>query len=64
MMASQDATGVVITETLAANERNVRRDQQHFAGWTETAPGSGVYEFNIGSLASGATGSVTFAVSC
>ena len=32
------------------------------AGWTETSPGSGVFELNVGSLAAGATGSVDFAV--
>ena len=57
---SQDATGVVITETLPAGATFNAAGST--AGWTETAPGSGIYEFNVGALASGATGSVTFAV--
>ena len=57
---SQDATGVVLTEALP---NGVRFDAANSdAGWTETAPGSGVYELAIGDLASGDVGSVTFAV--
>ena len=48
---SQDATGVVITETLPANTTFDATDST--AGWVETAPGSGIYEFTIGSLAAG-----------
>ena len=57
---SQDATGVVLTETLPTGAMFDAANST--AGWTETAPGSGVYEFNVGALASGATGSVEFAV--
>ena len=31
-------------------------------GWTETAPGSGIYEFNVGALASGPPAAITFSV--
>ena len=57
---SQGATGVVITETLPVGATFNAAGST--AGWTETAPGSGIYEFNVGALVSGATGSVTFSV--
>ena len=57
---SQDATGVVITETLPPG--STFNAAGSTAGWSETAPGSGIYEFNVGALASGATGSLTFSV--
>ena len=57
---SQDATGVVITETLPANAMFDAANST--SGWTETAPGSGIYTFSIGALASGASGNVNFAV--
>ena len=57
---SQDATGVVTTESLPAGATFDAAGST--AGWTETAPGSGIYEFNVGTLASGTTGSVTFSV--
>ena len=57
---TQGATGVVITETLPPG--STFNAAGSTAGWTETAPGSGVYEFNVGALISGATGSITFSV--
>ena len=57
---SQGATGVVITETLPAN--TTFNAASSTPGWVETSPGSGVYQFAVGSLASGAAGSVNFAV--
>ena len=58
---TQDATGVIITETLPPG--SIFSAASSTAGWTETAPGSGVYEFNVGNLAAGSVGNtVTFAV--
>ena len=54
------ATGVLLNEVLPAN--TIFHAGSSTAGWTETAPGSGIYEFNVGALAVSATGSVTFAV--
>ena len=55
-----DATGVVITETLPANSSFDPTNST--AGWVESAPGSGVYEFTVGALNVGDTGSIAFAV--
>jgi uncharacterized repeat protein (TIGR01451 family) len=57
---SQDATGVVISETLPAN--TVFDNAGSTAGWVETFPGSGVFEFELGAVAVGGSGSVQFAV--
>ena len=59
-VGDQDATGVVITETLPANTSfdSVASD----SGWTETAPGSGVFVYTVGDLAATESGSATFAV--
>ena len=54
------ATGVVITQTLPVG--TTFDPANSTGGWTETSPGSGVYEFNVGTLAAGASGSVDFAV--
>ena len=59
-VGSQDATGVVITENLPTN--TTFDPANSTSGWSETAPGSGIYEFNVGGLASGASGTVEFAV--
>ena len=59
---SQDATGVVITETLPPG--STFNAAGSTPGWTETAPGSGIYEFIVGALNVGDTGSVTFSVIC
>ena len=57
---SQGATGVVITETLpAAATFNAAGST---VGWTETAPGSGIFEFNVGALTAGAGGTITFSI--
>ena len=55
-----NATGVVITEVLPTGA--VFDAANSDAGWSETSPGSGVYELSVGSLASSASGSVTFAI--
>jgi uncharacterized repeat protein (TIGR01451 family) len=54
------ATGVFITESLPANMSFVAAGST--AGWTETSPGSGTYRFDVGSLASGGSGTVAFQV--
>ena len=56
----QDATGVVITESVPANTsfNSAASD----TGWTENPAGSGTYEFNVGNLPVGTVGTVTFAV--
>ena len=59
-IGSQDATGVVVSETLPANTSFNAASSS--AGWNETSPGSGIYEFNVGALSSGASGSIDFAV--
>ncbi len=51
----QDATGVVITETLPLNTSFVGP-----AGWTDQ--GSGVFTHDVGSMAAGASGNATFVV--
>ena len=56
----QDSTGVVITETLPANTTFDLANST--PGWVETSPGSGIYEFSVGDLASGESGTVDFAV--
>ena len=55
-----DATGVVITETLPDGASFDAANSE--SGWTETAPGSGVYEFNAGTLAAGESRTIAFAV--
>ena len=55
-----NATGVVITEALPAGVAFDAANSD--SGWLETTPGSGIYEFNIGALASGGSGTVAFAV--
>ena len=57
---NQAATGVVLTETLPANTTYDAANSD--IGWTETSAGSGVFNFNVGNLAAGASGSVLFAV--
>ena len=59
-VGSQNATGVVITETVPAN--TTFNPGASTSGWSETAPGSGIYEFNVGSLPVGSSGTVDFAV--
>ncbi len=48
---SQDATGVVVTETLSPGV--TFNASASTSGWVETVPGSGVYEFAVGDVASG-----------
>ena len=55
------ATGVVLTETLPAGSTFDAANSD--AGWSETSPGSGVYEFSVGTLNVGTSASVAFAVS-
>ncbi len=57
---NQDATGVILTETLPAGTRfNAAASSQ---GWIETAPGSGIFTLNKGTLGGGMAGSAIFAV--
>ncbi len=54
------ASGVTLTETLANNVQfNAAAST---AGWTETAPGSGTFTFNVGNLTAGQQTNVLFAV--
>ncbi|MHA3773190.1 Calx-beta domain-containing protein [Verrucomicrobiota bacterium sgz303538] len=56
-----NATGVVITETLPAG--TTFNAGASTAGWTETAPGSGIFTLNLGTVAgNGSASPVTFAV--
>ena len=57
---SQGATGVVLTETLPLGMSFDAANSS--AGWTETAPDSGIFELAIGDLPSGTSASVDFAV--
>ena len=57
---SQGATGVLLTETLPPG--STFNAAGSTAGWTETAPGSGVFEFNVAALAAGTGGTITFSV--
>jgi uncharacterized repeat protein (TIGR01451 family) len=57
---TQDATGVVISETLPAYTSFVV--SQSTPGWIETFPGSGQFRLAIGDVAVGQTGSALFAV--
>ena len=60
-VGNQDATGVVLTETLPANT-TIHADSL-ITGWVETPAGSGIYKFNFGTLvADPAASSVIFAV--
>ena len=55
-----DASGVTLTETLASNVQfNATAST---AGWTETAPDSGTFTFNVGNLTEGQQTEVFFAV--
>lgn len=56
----QDADAVVIRETLPVGSSSTPANNAN--GWVETFAGSGIWEFSVGSLASGATGSVQFSV--
>ena len=51
---------MVLTETLPANTSFSNAGST--AGWQETFPGSGVFTFNVGTVAVGSSGSVNFAV--
>ncbi|MDB6175336.1 MAG: hypothetical protein JWL59_4647 [Chthoniobacteraceae bacterium] len=58
---NQDAAGVFLLEQLPANSTFVPLESS--SGWTETTPGSGLYQLAIGNLSAGATaGSATFSV--
>jgi uncharacterized repeat protein (TIGR01451 family) len=58
-VGNQDATGAFLTEVLPTNTSFNAATST--TGWTETAPGSGVYLFAIGNLPAGAApGSVSF----
>ena len=61
-VGDQDATGVVITDTVPANTRFVTAGSS--AGWScaNLAPAGTACNLSIGNLAAGASGSVTFAV--
>ncbi len=54
------ATGVVLVEALPAGTTFDPADST--PGWTETAPGSGVFTLAVGSLTAGASGAAVFAV--
>lgn len=57
---NQDATGVILTETVPIGA--TFNQSASTAGWAETSSGSGVYKYTVGTLNSGASGSVNFAV--
>ena len=59
-VGTQGASGVVITETLPAN--TIFDAVNSTPGWAETSPGSGVYEFALGTVPGGTSSSVDFAV--
>ena len=59
-MGNIGSTGVVITEFLPAGSSFDAASST--AGWTETFAGSGIFEFTVGTLAAGDSGSVIFAV--
>jgi uncharacterized repeat protein (TIGR01451 family) len=61
-VGDQDATGVVITDTVPVNTRFVTAGSS--AGWScaNLAPAGTACNLSIGNLAAGASGSVTFAV--
>lgn len=61
-VGDQDATGVVITDTVPTNTRFVTAGSS--AGWScaNLAPAGTACNLSIGNLAAGASGSVTFAV--
>ena len=55
---NQDATGVVLTETVPAGATFDAASSS--SGWTETVPGSGIFQFEIGALATTREGTVRF----
>lgn len=59
-LGNQDATGVVLTETVPSGA--TFNDSASTPGWTETPSGSGVYVYTVGDLGSGDGGTVNFAV--
>jgi len=57
---TQNATGVVLTENLPAGATFVSAGST--AGWTETAPGSGIFHLTIGALSASVGGTAKFVV--
>ncbi|MBD0369759.1 MAG: DUF11 domain-containing protein [Pyrinomonadaceae bacterium] len=58
---NQDATGVVLTDTVPTG--TTFNAGASTAGWTETPSGSGIYKLTVGAVAGGGgTGSATFVV--
>ncbi len=59
---NQNASGVFLTQVLPTD--TIFDATSSTPGWTETAPGSGVYRFDIGNLTAGTQGSVIFTLQC